>query len=464
MATVKAFIRTGKKDDLVNIRFRLSDGRNIQLFHVSDIMVNPSLWDAKKEEYKRETIPAHYTSREALYKYVSDRKYLILKLYSENNIKSSDELNQLVDKTIHPEDYTDSNITNLLQRFRRYTEQSFKDGILGIASKKYYEVLGRELHRFLIIENILNINTSEFTSNHVILFKDFLLSEHTYVDKYKGLYVGMNARNIPSKQRGQNTVAVKLKKLQAFFNELENIDEIEISPFRKINRKRKAAILKETYDDPTYLTKDEYLRILNMPVPEILQETKDVFLLQCSFGCRIGDFSNLSYDNISIESGIPYIHYIPKKTSNIGSKRKEIQTPIIKRSLETIQKYNFTFPILKYVSGERGYNAKIKQLLAFCKIGRLVAKYDKATNTNEYMSMHETSSSKMARKTHIDMLNKVQINQYAAGLHKEGSKAVNRYTFQSIEDRFILMCAAFDDVKYKVDSDLNITHINRKPI
>lgn len=66
MATVKAFIRTGKKDDLVNIRFRLSDGRNIQLFHVSDIMVNPSLWDAKKEEYKRETIPAHYTSREAL--------------------------------------------------------------------------------------------------------------------------------------------------------------------------------------------------------------------------------------------------------------------------------------------------------------------------------------------------------------------------------------------------------------
>ena len=116
------------------------------------------------------------------------------------------------------------------------------------------------------------------------------------------------------------------------------------------------------------------------------------------------------------------------------------------------------------MSGERGYNAKIKQLLAFCKIDRLVAKYDKATNTNKYMSMHDTSSSKMARKTHIDMLNKVQINQYAAGLHKEGSKAVNRYTFQSIEDRFILMCAAFDDVKYKVDSDLNITHINDKPI
>lgn len=456
MATVKAFIRTGKKDDLVNIRFRLSDGRNIQLFHASDIMVNPSLWDAKKEEYKREPIPARYTSREALYKLISDRKYLILKLYSENKIKSSDELNLLIDKCLHPENYVDSNVTNFLQRFRRYTEQSFKDGILGVGSKKHYEVLSRELHRFLVIENILYINTSEFTSNHIILFKDFLLSEHTYIDRYRGLYVGMNARNIPNKPRSQNTVAVKLKKLQAFFNELENVDEIEISPFRKINKKRKAAILKEMYDDPAYLKKDEYLHILNTDVPETLQETKDVFLLQCSFGCRIGDFSSLSYDNISVENGIPYIHYLPKKTSNTGRERKEVQTPIIKRSLETIEKYNFNFPILKYISGERGYNAKIKQLLAFCKIDRFISEFDEVSGVNEYKPIHENSSSKIARKTHIDMLNKVQIDQYAAGLHKEGSKAVNRYTHLSISDRFVLMCAAFEDTPYKVDNDLNV--------
>ena len=33
------------------------------------------------------------------------------------------------------------------------------------------------------------------------------------------------------------------------------------------------------------------------------------------------------------------------------------------------------------------------------------------------------ASSKLARKTHVDMLNKVQINYYAAGLHREGAKA-----------------------------------------
>ena len=52
MATVKAFIRSSKKDNFVNIRFRLSDGRNIQLFHTSEILVQPSIWDEKKEQYK----------------------------------------------------------------------------------------------------------------------------------------------------------------------------------------------------------------------------------------------------------------------------------------------------------------------------------------------------------------------------------------------------------------------------
>ena len=39
MATIKAFIRTGKKDKESNIRFRLSDGRGIQMFHKSDLTV-----------------------------------------------------------------------------------------------------------------------------------------------------------------------------------------------------------------------------------------------------------------------------------------------------------------------------------------------------------------------------------------------------------------------------------------
>ena len=65
-------------------------------------------------------------------------------------------------------------------------------------------------------------------------------------------------------------------------------------------------------------------------------------------------------------------------------------------------------------------------------------------------------SSKLCRKTHVDVMNKVQIDLYAAGLHKSGSDAVNRYTKMELKDRFALMCTAFEQPMYKVDKDLNV--------
>ena len=106
--------------------------------------------------------------------------------------------------------------------------------------------------------------------------------------------------------------------------------------------------------------------------------------------------------------------------------------------------------------GEYGYNAKIKSLLQICKIERPVAQYNEETNKNEYTPFYKIGSSKLARKTHVDMMSKVQVDQYASGLHKVGSSAVNRYTMMELKDRFTLMNAAFGQKPFKVDSELNI--------
>lgn len=50
---------------------------------------------------------------------------------------------------------------------------------------------------------------------------------------------------------------------------------------------------------------------------------------------------------------------------------------------------------------------------------------------------------KLARKTHIDMLNKVQNNYYAAGLHRQRSEAVFRYTGLELRDRYELLQSRF---------------------
>ena len=48
MPTVKVFIRTTSNNKDANVRFRYSNGRNIQLFHKSEIFVNPTVFDEKK--------------------------------------------------------------------------------------------------------------------------------------------------------------------------------------------------------------------------------------------------------------------------------------------------------------------------------------------------------------------------------------------------------------------------------
>ena len=104
MTTVKAFIRTGKKDKEVNVRFRLSDGRDVQLFHKSEFMVLPTLWDAKNEQYKAKSL-IKLEERTLFNASISERKKLILSLYGGDKSLTSDKLEKLIDEHLHPEKY-----------------------------------------------------------------------------------------------------------------------------------------------------------------------------------------------------------------------------------------------------------------------------------------------------------------------------------------------------------------------
>lgn len=69
------------------------------------------------------------------------------------------------------------------------------------------------------------------------------------------------------------------------------------------------------------------------------------------------------------------------------------------------------------------YNKALRRLLEFCGIDRPRLPVRPGGRGQCVSALIRVASSKLARKTHVDMLNKVQINYYAAGLHREGSKA-----------------------------------------
>jgi len=458
MEKITFYIRTSKKKQ-IKVNYRLRHGRDIQVFHRSDILAD--LADLNKFNPNGSVKDRVSIYNESLAKSLKEEYDIMCSAYAFMCDSGLDMTTEVFEREIarikSPVVAIRETVPSIITRFRKYADDALKYGIVGEARYKHITIVADKLERFLIINGISAITAPEFTESHLMDFRDFIYNEFEYVDKFPKMYEKMSKRNKPSERLSMNTVATQLKMLQTFMNELENTDEINKSPFRKLGKERRRVVMKTRYDDPVFLRKEELLKVMNTEVAENMKCTKDAFLLQCALGCRISDFQLMSMETISVSpEGIPYVHYIPKKTADEQVGNEEVVTPIVRYAFDIIKKTGFEFPILKNIYGESGYNAKIKSLMRICKIDRKVPQFNEETKKNEYLPLYKLSSSKLCRKTHVDIMNKVQVDMYAAGLHKEGSSAVTRYTLMEIKDRFALMNAAFGQEPYKVDKKLNI--------
>lgn len=448
---------TKKKE--IRVHYRLRDGRNVQLCHTSDILASVSDLAKLNPDGSRKDRVQIYDKE--LASQLAEEYRVMQQAYAVMCDKGLDMTTSIFEQEIRrikePVVQIRTENPNIVDRFHRYADDSLRSRIFGAARHKHIIVVAEKLQRYLVIKGISGLTAPEFNETHLMDFRNFLFDEYQFVKKYPKLYEKVSARNKPQTRLSMNTVASQMKMFQSFFNELENIDEIGKSPFRKLGRERKKAIMKTLYDEPFFLRRDELLKIIAYQVPSLLQDVKDAFLVQCAFGCRISDFQRMSMDSIAVnENGIPYIHYIPQKTVDLQTGNIEVETPIVRYAFDIIIRTRFSFPIIRNVYGPNGYNAKIKYLLGVCGIERKVAQFNEQTRQNEYVPISQVASSKLARKTHVDIMNKVQIDKYVAGLHSKGSNAVDRYTSLELSDRFALMNAAFGQEVYKVNSKLDI--------
>lgn len=462
MKGLTIFRRTTKSEGVIKLRFRLRDGRDVDLYHKSEIKAD--LKDLAKFEDDGNLRPKVSIYNHELKEQIDREMGAIEGAYIELCDKMDKSLitaklfEETITKHLHPEDYIAvTKEETLLERYDRFIREGYRDGTFAEKRVLQYKGLYNELKRYLTIHHQLSILPKNFSADDLMELRLFLFEEYKYVEKYPSLYSEIKERCVPSKERAQNTVAIKLRMLQAFYTELEDKDEINVSPFRKLGKNRRKVVMKESYDAPIYLLQEEFLKVMNTEVPTTLQETKEAFLLQCAFGSRIEDFKSLNMDKVVVSSeGIPYLRYLPQKTLKSNEHKDEVEIPIMRYALDIIKKWKFNFPILKYVTGKSGYNVKIRKLLEYCKINREVKVFNKDSSDNIYKPLYTMGSSKLCRKTHLDMLTKVQVNMYVSGHHKEGSSAVKHYSSLMLKDRFILMCAAYKQPIYKVDKELNV--------
>lgn len=460
MTRIQILNRSKKTEGKITLRFRLRDGREIDLYHKSEIEADLS--DLCKFETDGTPKKRANFDRD-LHKKISERISIMQTVYDEavknGRILTKESFESEIDKVLHPEAYTeeeaDPSKKLLLNRFNKY----INDGLFSDARKRAYWVTYRILERFLAISRRETISFGEVDADFIMSFRKFIINEWEYAKKkkYEHLYKNIPKQNFPDAPRVQNTVANKLKQFQAFLRVLEDADEIVKSPFRRMGRENRLMALREQFGDPISLTSDEVRKIINTEVRQSLKATKDAFLLQCALGCRISDFKTMSMENVAVsKEGIAFVHYLPQKTMNINIKREEVKTPLLRFAFDIIKRTGFRLSVLKNVNGHDGFNAKIKALLWSCGIDREVPVYNDQKKCMEYLPLHSQGSSKLCRKSFVDITTKIQVNRYATGLHKAGSDAVNHYTKLQLSDLNILICEAFGEKPYKVDSNFNV--------
>lgn len=425
MASVTAFIRVSKKRiERANVRFRLRDGRNVQLFHTSELEVNPSDWDATRQEIKAKVL-YDPEKRAAFNKAVADRKNMILETYNAVSGKeglTSELLDQEIDKRLHPDRYI---VEQPRQTFFEAYEEFIEKRKLSDWRVRAIQVVIRALKRYELyarrnVDRRFTLDLDTVTPLVLGDFEEFLRNEHTFCEQYPEIYEAVPESRTPQ-PRGQNTINGILTKLRTFFIWANDVGKTTNNPFKNY-------IVEEcVYGTPYYISIDERNKIYrtNLSRHPQLAIQRDVFVFQCLIGCRVGDLYKLTRENI-IDGAV---EYIPRKTRD--GHPVTVRVPLNDTAKEIIAKYaDYAGPSLFPLMAEQQYNKAIKRIFLAAGMKRRVTILNPLTREAEQRPIWEVASSHLARRAFVGNLYKQVKDPNLVGAlsgHKEGSRAFARY-------------------------------------
>lgn len=455
MASVKAFIRVaaGKKSEKdVAVRFRVSDGRDKQLFYKSDILVDPDVWDPKKERIKAKVVYSR-VERVLFDESIRNMKSLLEKVYeeaSDKNALTSDEFDKLVKMKLHPEDFQPEKEQKNCDFFYQY-EYFLQVKNYPRSDNKNYLTMERMLKRFELYKTLDNgkewkLSFDTINVEVVRELEDFIRNEYKLVKHrlFKVIYKELPESRVPG-IRGENTIVKLMKRFRTYIMWCMKEQLLSRDPFLGYDQKS------PVYGTPYYITIEERTKIAetdlheawkNLPKKERANITedsldqmgvqRDIFVFQCMIGCRVGDLLNFTPKNL-IDGKISYI---ARKTS--VEVHDSIEVPLNETARKIIDRYydgvRRDGKLLPFISAQK-YNDYIKEIFLLCGITRTVTVWNSTTGKEEQHPLNELASSHLARRTFIgNLYKKVQDPNLIGKLsgHVEGSKAFARY--RAIDD------------------------------
>ena len=423
MASIKAFIRTSaKKTDKVKIRFRLSDGRNVQLFHKSEIEVDPKTFDEKEQKIKAKVIFPK-DERTTFDNDIANRKILIRSIYDSSNELTSELLDLKIDQALHPEKYIQVeedkpkiffDVYDLFVANYRGTERM----------KQHYRSVKRILQRYELYKQ-KSVHSFSFTFENIDaeLLRDietFIHIEHSIFEKHPDIYIAVPDSR-PPKQRGRNRTNKIFRYLRTVIRWSIEEKQTTIISIPKFN------IEQDVYGTPYYISIEERNHLYNFDLSEqpLLAIQRDIFVFHCLIGCRVGDLLKMGKTSIINNA----IEYIPRKTKE--GRPVTVRVPLNTTAKEIINRYskNEGGNLLPFIA-EQNYNYAIKDFFKLAGLTRSVTVVNPTTGNEEKRPLNEIASSHLARRTFVGNLYKQVKDPNLVGAlsgHKEGSRAFARY-------------------------------------
>lgn len=353
MATIKAFIRTSTKEKkFVNVRFRITDGRDIQLFHKSDIQVNPNDFDVKGEKIKAKII-FDKTERKKIDDKIAERKKLISGLYldaPDKTVLTSEWLEDAIDRQLHPNRYIDqdnapqpqtllTHVADFISKAHDRKKKKTNETISPITIKGYVANQNR-LIAFAKFRGKEDFMLSEIDKQFYNDYVDFLTNRKRVLKRVHGVEVN------EVRQYAKNTVGEAIKALKTMISDVKGLD-IEMKDLY---------VFSEDVDN-VYLNEAELqmLKDYDFTNEPHLDKVRDWFLLLAWTGSRFSDLQKIDLANIKNN----FITYRQQKT------KTAVTIPVHPVVNDILKKYNYQMP--RTITNQK-FNDYIKDACKMAKI------------------------------------------------------------------------------------------------
>ena len=333
MANVTAFLKPAKGKPTTKVRFYVSRGRDKSLlYYTSEIIVDPELFDKKKQIIK-ERIVYNDGARAEFNKSVNDFKAIILKAYNDypgdKETITSKQLEDEIDKFLHPEKHVEVKATEepqtVLKYIRHFVENSGsrKDKrtkrLLSPSTKKQYFTVERHLIQFAKTKRKTDFLFSEINEKFYSDFVDYLTRKEYTIKKKRGEEV--------NETHGYtlNSIGKYIRALKVMITDA-GTTEADTSKFYVFNEEV----------DNVYLNETELQQLKDTDFSEdpSLDRVRDWFLLLAWTGCRFSDLEKIS--KTDIKEG--FITFRQQKTNT------KVTIPLHPVVSEILEKYDYQVP------------------------------------------------------------------------------------------------------------------------